>query len=88
MIFFILSSGYDGDDESGATSSSCSLQQYIRPYEISLNSGPSGGELQNCDFTSCWTTLSSEKCTVYSLPQNQYKFVEDLKIPRKQFNGR
>ncbi|KAJ8919916.1 hypothetical protein NQ315_006445 [Exocentrus adspersus] len=67
--------GYDGDDESGA--SSCSLQQYVRPFSGGLNP-------ERCGLP--WTTASSERFTLYTLPRNEYKFIEDLVLPHKR-NG-
>ncbi|KAF7283027.1 hypothetical protein GWI33_001583 [Rhynchophorus ferrugineus] len=67
-------SGYDGDDESGT--SSCSLQQYPLPFqdrEIHI-------DRERCGLP--WTTQSSEHFLIYTLPQYEYNYVENLRTSK------
>lgn len=68
-IFF---SGYEGDDESCA--SSCS-QHRVRPYMNTIST-------ERCGLP--WTTDSSERFVAYPVPQINYKFVDDLKIRKRK----
>ncbi|XP_048524876.1 uncharacterized protein LOC125505323 isoform X2 [Dendroctonus ponderosae] len=71
--------GYEGDEESGA--SSCSLQQYASPHRtVGINL-----DRERCGLP--WTTNNSERFIICSVPQNDYKFIADLKI-RKSPNNR
>ncbi|KAF7283026.1 hypothetical protein GWI33_001583 [Rhynchophorus ferrugineus] len=69
-----MTHGYDGDDESGT--SSCSLQQYPLPFqdrEIHI-------DRERCGLP--WTTQSSEHFLIYTLPQYEYNYVENLRTSK------
>ncbi|XP_049819349.1 phosphatidylcholine:ceramide cholinephosphotransferase 2 isoform X3 [Aethina tumida] len=67
-----MTHGYEGDDESCA--SSCS-QHRVRPYMNTIST-------ERCGLP--WTTDSSERFVAYPVPQINYKFVDDLKIRKRK----
>ena len=74
--WYFLFSGNDSETLSG-DANSCNISNDIRPYHADVVSPDSGIP---------WTTTSSEQFTTYPVPQNQYNFVENLKIGKKSIH--